>query len=112
MEIFANTTEAQEMAAMTNTEPVTAREQLESALLDIADKAGLPEITGMNAPVFFVPFVWMLSVLYQPDEANSSSYLMANLFSGEPQMCKLRLIHIPAARCYTYRWDKDNFGKL
>lgn len=76
MEIFANTTEAQEVAAMTNTEPVTAREQLESALLDIADKAGLPEITG------------------------------------EPQMCKLRLIHIPAARCYTYRWDKDNFDIL
>ncbi|XP_066470100.1 phosphoinositide 3-kinase regulatory subunit 5 [Tiliqua scincoides] len=76
MDIFARTTEAQEMAAMTSTEPVTAREQLESALQEIAKRAGLPEITG------------------------------------EPQMCKLRLIPIPAARCYTYRWDKDNFDIL
>ncbi|XP_061472489.1 phosphoinositide 3-kinase regulatory subunit 5 [Rhineura floridana] len=76
MEIFTSSTEAQEMAALTSNDPSTAREQLESALLEIAEAAGLPEITG------------------------------------EAQPCKLQLIPIPVARCYTYRWDTDNFDIL
>uniref|UniRef100_A0A8B9J2E4 Phosphoinositide 3-kinase regulatory subunit 5 n=1 Tax=Amazona collaria TaxID=241587 RepID=A0A8B9J2E4_9PSIT len=31
-------------------------------------------------------------------------------FPGQP--CKLRTIRIPAARCYTYSWDQDNFDIL
>ncbi|XP_062976501.1 phosphoinositide 3-kinase regulatory subunit 5 [Elgaria multicarinata webbii] len=76
LEIFARTTEAQEMAAVTSNDPSATREQLESALLEIAKAAGLPEITG----------------------------------KGQPN--KLHLIPIPVARCYTYRWDKDNFDIL
>ncbi|NXY80251.1 PIRK5 kinase, partial [Glareola pratincola] len=30
---------------------------------------------------------------------------------GEAQPRKLHTIPIPAARCYTYSWDQDNFGK-
>lgn len=33
------------------------------------------------------------------------------LFPGEAQPRKLHPIPIPAARCYTYSWDQDNFGK-
>lgn len=33
------------------------------------------------------------------------------LFPGEAQPRKLHTIPIPAARCYTYSWDQDNFGK-
>ncbi|XP_032995455.1 phosphoinositide 3-kinase regulatory subunit 5 [Lacerta agilis] len=76
MDIFASTTEAQEMAAATSNDLSMPKEQLESALLEIAKAAGLPEITG------------------------------------EVQPCKLHLIPIPVARCYTYRWDKDNFDIL
>ncbi|XP_053159085.1 phosphoinositide 3-kinase regulatory subunit 5 isoform X2 [Hemicordylus capensis] len=76
MEIFASTTEAQERAAVVSDDCATAREQLESALQEIARAAGLPEITG------------------------------------EAKICKLCLIPIPIARCYTYRWDKDNFDIL
>lgn len=49
MKIFTRTTEAQEMAVLTNNDPSTAREQLESALLEIARTAGLPEIAGRKA---------------------------------------------------------------
>ncbi|KAH0629583.1 hypothetical protein JD844_011770 [Phrynosoma platyrhinos] len=76
MELFASTTEAQEMAAVTNDDPSTAREKLESALLEIAKAAGLP------------------------------------ISTEEAQTSKLRLIPIPVARCYTYRWDTDNFDIL
>ncbi|XP_044309866.1 phosphoinositide 3-kinase regulatory subunit 5 isoform X1 [Varanus komodoensis] len=31
---------------------------------------------------------------------------------GQAQPSKLHLIPIPVARCYTYRWDKDNFDIL
>ncbi|NXS13578.1 PIRK5 kinase, partial [Neodrepanis coruscans] len=31
--------------------------------------------------------------------------------TGEAQPHKLHTIPIPAARCYTYSWDQDNFGK-
>uniref|UniRef100_A0A6J0TY71 Phosphoinositide 3-kinase regulatory subunit 5 n=2 Tax=Pogona vitticeps TaxID=103695 RepID=A0A6J0TY71_9SAUR len=76
MEIYTSTTDAQEMAAVSNCDPSISREQLESALLEIAKAASLPVITG------------------------------------EDQPCKLRLISIPLARCYTYRWDTDNFDIL
>ncbi|NXD18483.1 PIRK5 kinase, partial [Nothocercus nigrocapillus] len=32
--------------------------------------------------------------------------------AGEAQPRKLHTIPIPPARCYTYSWDQDNFGKL
>ncbi|KAL7989353.1 hypothetical protein Chor_012019 [Crotalus horridus] len=76
MKIFTRTTEAQEMAVLTSNDPSTAREQLESALLEIARTAGLSEI------------------------------------ADEGQLSKLRVIPIPVARCYVYRWDKDNFDIL
>ncbi|XP_063148663.1 phosphoinositide 3-kinase regulatory subunit 5 isoform X2 [Candoia aspera] len=76
MKLFTRATEAQEMAVLTSNDPSTARAQLESALLEIARTAGLPEIT---------------------DEA---------------QLSKLSVIPIPVARCYVYRWDKDNFDIL
>uniref|UniRef100_A0A8D2J2Y8 Phosphoinositide 3-kinase regulatory subunit 5 n=1 Tax=Varanus komodoensis TaxID=61221 RepID=A0A8D2J2Y8_VARKO len=40
--------------------------------------------------------------------------LLTPLFisSGQAQPSKLHLIPIPVARCYTYRWDKDNFDIL
>ncbi|NWU86497.1 PIRK5 kinase, partial [Onychorhynchus coronatus] len=31
--------------------------------------------------------------------------------TGEAQPHRLHTIPIPAARCYTYSWDQDNFGK-
>lgn len=49
MKIFTRTTEAQEMAILTSNDPSTGREQLESALLEIARTAGLPEIAGRKA---------------------------------------------------------------
>ncbi|XP_042303176.1 phosphoinositide 3-kinase regulatory subunit 5 [Sceloporus undulatus] len=76
MDLFASTTEAQELAAVTNDDPSTAREKLESALLEIAKTAGLP------------------------------------INTEEAQPSKLRLIPLPVARCYTYRWDTDNFDIL
>ncbi|KAM6471590.1 phosphoinositide 3-kinase regulatory subunit 5 isoform 1-T3 [Liasis olivaceus] len=82
MKIFTKTTEAQEMAVLTSNDPSTARAQLVSALLEIARTAGLPEITGGKA---------------KADEA---------------QLSQLRVIPIPVARCYVYRWDKDNFDIL
>uniref|UniRef100_A0A8C6YCR2 Phosphoinositide 3-kinase regulatory subunit 5 n=1 Tax=Naja naja TaxID=35670 RepID=A0A8C6YCR2_NAJNA len=79
IKIFTRTTEAQEMAVLNNSEPSTAREQLESALLEIARTAGLPEIAGMKA---------------------------------KTGLSKLRVIPMPVARCYVYRWDTDNFDIL
>ncbi|KAG8128916.1 hypothetical protein E2320_015726 [Naja naja] len=76
IKIFTRTTEAQEMAVLNNSEPSTAREQLESALLEIARTAGLPEI------------------------------------ADGVQLSKLRVIPMPVARCYVYRWDTDNFDIL
>nr|XP_060620467.1 phosphoinositide 3-kinase regulatory subunit 5 isoform X1 [Anolis sagrei ordinatus]XP_060620469.1 phosphoinositide 3-kinase regulatory subunit 5 isoform X1 [Anolis sagrei ordinatus] len=76
MELFASTSEAQEMAAVNSDDPSTAREQLESALSEIAKAAELPIMTDESLP------------------------------------SKLRLIPIPVARCYTYRWDTDNFDIL
>ncbi|XP_048346436.1 phosphoinositide 3-kinase regulatory subunit 5 isoform X2 [Sphaerodactylus townsendi] len=46
MEMFASTTEAQELAAETSDDPAAARKQLESALQEIAKAADLPEIIG------------------------------------------------------------------
>ncbi|XP_077183619.1 phosphoinositide 3-kinase regulatory subunit 5 [Paroedura picta] len=76
MEIFASTTEAQELAAETSNNPAAARKQLESALQEIAKAAGLPGIIG------------------------------------EAQTHKPHPIPIPAARCYAYIWDQDNFDIL
>ncbi|KAJ7316139.1 hypothetical protein JRQ81_002301 [Phrynocephalus forsythii] len=76
LEIFTSTTDAQEMAVESSSDPSIAREQLESALLEIAKETSLPVTTG------------------------------------EDQPSKLRLIPIPFARCYAYRWDKDNFDIL
>uniref|UniRef100_A0A8C5SKB7 Phosphoinositide 3-kinase regulatory subunit 5 n=1 Tax=Laticauda laticaudata TaxID=8630 RepID=A0A8C5SKB7_LATLA len=76
IKIFTRTTEAQEMAVLTNNDPSTAREQLESTLLDIARTAGLPEIADGG------------------------------------HLSKLRVIPMPVARCYVYRWDTDNFDIL
>lgn len=36
---------------------------------------------------------------------------LSPLFAGEAQPRKLHTIPIPTARCYTYSWDQDNFGK-
>ncbi|XP_010174813.1 phosphoinositide 3-kinase regulatory subunit 5, partial [Antrostomus carolinensis] len=74
-EIYASATDAQEMAA-TSSDPVPAREQLQSVLRDIAGAASFPAI------------------------------------AGEAQPHKLHTIPIPAARCYTYSWDQDNFDIL
>ncbi|XP_060109188.1 phosphoinositide 3-kinase regulatory subunit 5-like [Heteronotia binoei] len=76
MELLANTTEAQESAAETSSDPTAARKQLESALQDIAKAAQLPG------------------------------------FVGEAQTHKPHLIPVPAARCYAYVWDQDNFDIL
>ncbi|KAL8163022.1 UNVERIFIED_CONTAM: Phosphoinositide 3-kinase regulatory subunit 5 [Gekko kuhli] len=76
MEIFASTTEAQELAAETSNDPAAARKQLESALQKIAKAAGLPGIIG------------------------------------EAQAHKPHHIPIPAARCYAFIWDQDNFDIL
>ncbi|XP_054834796.1 phosphoinositide 3-kinase regulatory subunit 5 [Eublepharis macularius] len=46
MEIFASTTEAQELAAVCSDDPAAAREQLESALQEIAKAAGMSGILG------------------------------------------------------------------
>ncbi|XP_053903456.1 phosphoinositide 3-kinase regulatory subunit 5 [Malaclemys terrapin pileata] len=45
-EIHSHTTEAQELAAVTS-DPVAAREQLQSMLQDIGAEAGFPKITGV-----------------------------------------------------------------
>ncbi|XP_040436383.1 phosphoinositide 3-kinase regulatory subunit 5 isoform X1 [Falco naumanni] len=74
-EIYASAADAQEIAA-TSSDPVLARERLQSALRDIAGAASFPVITG------------------------------------EAQPRKLHTIPIPAARCYTYSWDQDNFDIL
>ncbi|NXR11328.1 PIRK5 kinase, partial [Semnornis frantzii] len=73
-EIYASAAEAQEVAATTS-DPILARERLQSVLRDIASTASFPAITG------------------------------------EAQPRKLHTIPIPTARCYTYSWDQDNFGK-
>lgn len=117
MEIFASTTEAQELAAATSNDLSMAKEQLESALLEIAKAAGLPEITGGKLLGQFLPWgvgghVWMWSVPYHPEGPCCAPNLWLLVSLGEVQPCKLHLIPIPVARCYTYRWDKDNFGKL
>uniref|UniRef100_A0A8C6NCY7 Phosphoinositide 3-kinase regulatory subunit 5 n=1 Tax=Melopsittacus undulatus TaxID=13146 RepID=A0A8C6NCY7_MELUD len=74
-EIYATATDAQEAAAASS-DPVLARERLQSVLQDIAGAASFPAI------------------------------------SGESQPRKLHTIPIPAARCYTYSWDQDNFDIL
>ncbi|XP_030361766.1 phosphoinositide 3-kinase regulatory subunit 5 isoform X4 [Strigops habroptila] len=74
-EIYATATDAQEAAAASS-DPVLARERLQSVLRDIAGAASFPAITG------------------------------------EAQPRKLHTIPIPAARCYTYSWDQDNFDIL
>ncbi|XP_050764316.1 phosphoinositide 3-kinase regulatory subunit 5 isoform X1 [Gymnogyps californianus] len=74
-EIYASAADAQEIAA-TSSDPVLARERLQSVLRDIAGAASFPAITG------------------------------------EAQPRKLHTIPIPAARCYTYSWDQDNFDIL
>ncbi|KAM9258274.1 phosphoinositide 3-kinase regulatory subunit 5 [Cariama cristata] len=74
-EIYASAADAQEIAA-TSSDPVLARERLQSVLRDIAGAASFPAITG------------------------------------EAQPHKLHTIPIPAARCYTYSWDQDNFDIL
>ncbi|KAM6297559.1 phosphoinositide 3-kinase regulatory subunit 5 [Aegotheles albertisi] len=74
-EIYASAAEAQEIAA-TSSDPVVAREQLQSVLWDIAGAASFPAI------------------------------------AGEAQPHKLHTIPIPAARCYAYSWDQDNFDIL
>ncbi|GAB0197842.1 phosphoinositide 3-kinase regulatory subunit 5 [Grus japonensis] len=74
-EIYASAADAQEIAAASS-DPVPAREQLQSMLRDIAGAASFPAI------------------------------------AGEAQPRKLHTIPIPAARCYTYSWDQDNFDIL
>ncbi|KAM6111177.1 phosphoinositide 3-kinase regulatory subunit 5 [Pterocles gutturalis] len=74
-EIYASAADAQEIAAASS-DPVLARERLQSVLRDIAGAASFPAITG------------------------------------EAQPRKLHTIPIPAARCYTYSWDQDNFDIL
>ncbi|XP_061215986.1 phosphoinositide 3-kinase regulatory subunit 5 isoform X1 [Neopsephotus bourkii] len=74
-EIYATATDAQEAAAASS-DPVLARERLQSVLRDIAGAASFPAITG----------------------------------EGQPR--RLHTIPIPAARCYTYSWDQDNFDIL
>uniref|UniRef100_A0A8V5HF88 Phosphoinositide 3-kinase regulatory subunit 5 n=1 Tax=Melopsittacus undulatus TaxID=13146 RepID=A0A8V5HF88_MELUD len=69
-EIYATATDAQEAAAASS-DPVLARERLQSVLQDIAGAASFP---------------------------------------SQPR--KLHTIPIPAARCYTYSWDQDNFDIL
>ncbi|XP_009332341.1 PREDICTED: phosphoinositide 3-kinase regulatory subunit 5 [Pygoscelis adeliae] len=74
-EIYASAADAQEIAAASS-DPVPARERLQSVLRDIAGAASFPAIVG------------------------------------EAQPRKLHTIPIPAARCYTYSWDQDNFDIL
>ncbi|XP_069728413.1 phosphoinositide 3-kinase regulatory subunit 5 isoform X1 [Phaenicophaeus curvirostris] len=74
-EIYASAADAQEIAAASS-DPVQARERLQSMLRDIAGAASFPAI------------------------------------AGEAQPRKLHTIPIPAARCYTYSWDQDNFDIL
>ncbi|XP_075575713.1 phosphoinositide 3-kinase regulatory subunit 5 [Pelecanus crispus] len=74
-EIYASAADAQEIAAASS-DPVLARERLQSVLRDIAGAASFPAI------------------------------------AGEAQPRKLHTIPIPAARCYTYSWDQDNFDVL
>ncbi|XP_010287903.1 PREDICTED: phosphoinositide 3-kinase regulatory subunit 5-like, partial [Phaethon lepturus] len=74
-EIYASAADAQEIAAASS-DPVPARERLQSVLRDIAGDASFPAI------------------------------------AGEAQPRKLHTIPIPAARCYTYSWDQDNFDIL
>ncbi|KAM6376652.1 phosphoinositide 3-kinase regulatory subunit 5 isoform 2-T3 [Pluvialis apricaria] len=74
-EIYASAADAQEIAAASS-DPVLARERLQSVLRDIAGAASFPAI------------------------------------AGEAQPRKLHTIPIPAARCYTYSWDQDNFDIL
>ncbi|XP_075025884.1 phosphoinositide 3-kinase regulatory subunit 5 isoform X2 [Calonectris borealis] len=74
-EIYASAADAQEIAAASS-DPVPAREHLQSVLRDIARAASFPAI------------------------------------AGEAQPRKLHTIPIPAARCYTYSWDQDNFDIL
>ncbi|XP_009878309.1 PREDICTED: phosphoinositide 3-kinase regulatory subunit 5 [Charadrius vociferus] len=74
-EIYASAADAQEIAA-SSSDPVLARERLQSVLRDIAGAASFPAI------------------------------------AGEAQPRKLHTIPIPAARCYTYSWDQDNFDIL
>ncbi|PKK19229.1 phosphoinositide-3-kinase, regulatory subunit 5 [Columba livia] len=75
LEIYASAADAQEIAAASS-DPVLARERLQSVLRDIAGAASFPAI------------------------------------AGEAQPRKLHPIPIPAARCYTYSWDQDNFDIL
>ncbi|XP_054078048.1 phosphoinositide 3-kinase regulatory subunit 5 isoform X2 [Rissa tridactyla] len=74
-EIYASAADAQEVAAASS-DPLLARERLQSVLRDIAGAASFPAIVG------------------------------------EAQPRKLHTIPIPAARCYTYSWDQDNFDIL
>ncbi|XP_075374725.1 phosphoinositide 3-kinase regulatory subunit 5 [Mycteria americana] len=74
-EIYASAADAQEIAAASS-DPVPARDRLQSMLQDIAGAASFPAI------------------------------------AGETQPRKLHTIPIPAARCYTYSWDQDNFDIL
>ncbi|XP_074777830.1 phosphoinositide 3-kinase regulatory subunit 5 isoform X2 [Athene noctua] len=74
-EIYASAADAQEIAA-TSSDPVLARERLQTVLQDIAGAASLPVI------------------------------------AGEAQPRKIHTIPIPAARCYAYSWDQDNFDIL
>ncbi|XP_059684213.1 phosphoinositide 3-kinase regulatory subunit 5 [Gavia stellata] len=74
-EIYASAADAQEIAAASS-DPVPARERLQSVLRDIAGAASFPAI------------------------------------ASEAQPRKLHTIPIPAARCYTYSWDEDNFDIL
>uniref|UniRef100_A0A8C0E8W7 Phosphoinositide 3-kinase regulatory subunit 5 n=1 Tax=Bubo bubo TaxID=30461 RepID=A0A8C0E8W7_BUBBB len=71
-EIYASAADAQEIAA-TSSDPVLARERLQTVLRDIAGAASFP-------------------VIAQPR--------------------KIHTIPIPAARCYAYSWDQDNFDIL
>ncbi|CAM9700956.1 unnamed protein product [Bubo scandiacus] len=74
-EIYASAADAQEIAA-TSSDPVLARERLQTVLRDIAGAASFPVI------------------------------------AGEAQPRKIHTIPIPAARCYAYSWDQDNFDIL
>ncbi|XP_058022160.1 phosphoinositide 3-kinase regulatory subunit 5 isoform X1 [Ahaetulla prasina] len=72
MKMFTRTTEAQEMAVLTNNDPSTAREQLESALQEIARTAGLPEIAdeGQLSKLRVIPIPVARCHVYRWDKDN------------------------------------------